>query len=95
MVYDWEKLEKQPLYVKTVRSENKKQQWKIELAVDRTSEDDSLRGEVFFVYGQGIQDVPENSDVELVINKELSTFMRQDYGFMPYIVVESVKKKNN
>jgi len=92
ITFDWEKLERQPLYVKTVRKENKKQQWKIELAVDRTSEDDELRGEVFSVFGAGIQDVGENKDVKLVINKEMSTFMRQEYGFMPYIVAESVKE---
>ena len=90
--FDWAKLERQPLYVKSVRKENKKQQWKIELAVDRTSDDDSLRGEVFSVFGSGIQDVGENKDVKLVINKEMSTFMRQDFGFMPYIVAESVKE---
>lgn len=90
--YDWAKLENQPLYVKSVRKENKKQQWKIELAVDRTSDDDELRGEVFSVFGAGIQDVEENKDVKLVINKEMSTFMRQEFGFMPYIVAESVKE---
>lgn len=90
--YDWAKLENQPLYVKSVRKENKKQQWKIELAVDRTSDDDELRGEVFSVFGAGIQDVGENKDVKLVINKEMSTFMRQEFGFMPYIVAESVKE---
>lgn len=93
VIYDWGKLEKQPLYVKTVRTDNKKQQWKMELAIDRSSKDDNLRGESFFVYGAGIQDISENSDVDLIINKEMSTFIRQDYGFMPYIVVESVKKK--
>jgi len=91
VTFDWKRLEEQPLYVKSVRAEHKKQQFRMELAVDRSSKDDDLRGETFLVYGAGIQDIPENADVELKINKEMSTFMRQEYGYAPYIVVESVK----
>jgi len=35
VTFDWSKLEKQPLYVKSARKENKKQGYSIELAVDK------------------------------------------------------------
>jgi len=94
--FNWSKLEGQPLYVKSERKENAKQGYRMELAIDRSSEDDNLRGESFFVYGRGIEDIKENKDVVIKVNPDLSSFMSQDFGgFMPYIVVEFAKEKSS
>lgn len=92
--FKWDKLEAEPLYVKSVRKENAKQGYRIELAIDRSSKNDDLRGESFFVYGPLIEDIPENVDVEIKINSDKSMFINQDFGgFAPYIVVDYVKPK--
>lgn len=89
VTFDWSKLEKQPLYVKSLRKENKKQGYAIELAVDRTG-DDEFRGETFRVYGPMITDAQVNSDVEIEIDSEQSSFISQQYGApTPYIVLKS------
>lgn len=93
VTFDWKKLENQPLYVKSSRKENEKQGYRIELAVDRSTNDNELRGELFYVYGKGIEDIPTDVDVSIVIDKEKSMFMRDTYGFNPYVVVESVTQK--
>lgn len=92
--YDWDKLEKQSLYVKRRRMENKKHGYRIELAVDRHTQNDDLIGSTFYVYGHDIPDIAENSDVVIKIDKENSTFINQKYGAIPYIVVDSLDKKD-
>lgn len=87
VTFDWKKLEKQPLYVKSLRKENKKQGYSIELAVDRTG-DDEFRGETFRVYGPMINDAQINSDVAIKVDPTQSSFISQQYGApTPYIVV--------
>jgi len=93
VTFDWKKLESQPMYVKSKRKENEKQGYRIELAIDRSSKDDELRGELFYVYGKGIEDIPTDADVIIKIDKEQSMFMRDTYGFNPYVVAESVVQK--
>jgi len=93
VTFDWKKLESQPLYVKSARKDNEKQGYRIELAIDRSSKDDELRGELFYVYGRGIEDIATDVDVSIKIDEKQSMFMRDTYGFNPYIVVESVIPK--
>lgn len=91
--FDWTNLEKQPLYVKSVRRENKKQTYSIELAVDRSG-DEQFRGESFRVYGPMITNAAENTDVEIEINPELSSFISQQYGApQPYIVLKGFSER--
>jgi len=52
-----------------------------------------LRGELFYVYGRGIEDIATDVDVSIKIDEKQSMFMRDTYGFNPYIVVESVIPK--
>ena len=93
VTYDWSNLEKQPLYIKSVRRENKKQTYSIELAVDRSG-DEQFRGESFKVYGPMITNAAENTDVEIEINPELSSFINQQYGApQPYIVLKGFAEK--
>jgi len=93
--YDWEKLERQPMYVKSERVESKKHGWRIELAIDRKCDNPSLRGEVFYVYGKNIDPLNENDDVMLVIDKENSTFIRGEYGSTAFIMCSELTKKND
>lgn len=91
--YDWTKLERQPLYVKGSRKDNQKQGHSIELAVDRSG-DDAFRGESFRVFGPMITDAQENTDVEIKINPDLSSFISQRYGSPePYIVLSEFAEK--
>lgn len=93
VTYDWSNLEKQPLYVKSARRDNKKQTYSIELAVDRSG-DEQFRGESFKVYGPMITNAPENSDVEIEIDPNMSSFMNQQYGApQPYIVLKGFAEK--
>jgi len=87
VVFDWKKLEKQPLYVKSARRANDKQGYSIELAVDRAGAEE-FRGENFRVYGPMITDAQENADVEIKIDAEKSSFISQRFGSPnPYIVL--------
>lgn len=95
VTFDWSKLERQPLYVKSARKENKKQIYAIELAVDRSGADE-FRGETFRVYGPMITDAQVNSDVEIEIDPEQSSFISQQYGApTPYIVLRAFAEDVN
>ena len=95
VTFNWKNLEKQPLYVKSKRRENKRQTYSIELAVDRSG-DEKFRCESFRVYGPMITDAAENSDVEIEIDPDQSSFISQQYGApQPYLVLKSFAEDVN
>lgn len=93
--YDWKILEEQPLYVKSARREHDKYGYSIEVAVDRSSKNEGLRGEVFKIYGKNIDDVKENSDIVISISEEDSYFIQQQFGSIAMIFVESAIEAGN
>lgn len=93
--FNWKNLESQPLYVKSLRCDNKKQGYRMELVADRGSDNEFI-GESFSIYGPNIPDLELGTDVSIEVNSDKSTFFqdKNGYGYRPYIVVNKVGVRN-